>query len=52
MSLFPLPLSGECSSVADEEERRLVMMGSVCLDKFTVDTDLLSASRIKMRKIY
>lgn len=42
-----LPRSGECRSVAEEEERRLVMTGSVCLDKFIVDTDRLSASRSK-----
>lgn len=40
-----LPRSGECRSVAEDDERRLVMTGSVCLDKFTVDTDLLSASK-------
>lgn len=39
-----MPLSGECRSVAEDEERRLVMTGSVCLDKFIVDTDLLSVS--------
>lgn len=39
-----LPLSGEFSSVAEEEERRLEMTGSMCLDRFMVDTDLLSAS--------
>lgn len=39
-----LPRSGECRSVAEEEERRLVMIGSACLDKFIVDTDRLSAS--------
>lgn len=42
-----LPRSGECSSVAEEEERRLVMTGSVCLDKFIVDNDRLSASTKK-----
>lgn len=39
-----VPLSGEFSSVAEEEERRLEMTGSMCLDRFMVDTDLLSAS--------
>lgn len=42
--MISLPRSGECSSVAEEQERRLVMTGSVCLDKFIVDTDRLSAS--------
>lgn len=31
--------------MVEEEEKRLVMTGSVCLDKFMVDTDRLSASR-------
>lgn len=44
MLFFLLPLSGECRSVAEEEERRFVITGSVCLDKFIVDTDLLSES--------
>lgn len=39
-----LPLSGECRSVAEEEERRLVMTGSACLDRFIVDTERLSPS--------
>ncbi len=33
--------------MAEEEERRFVITGSVCLDKFIVDTDLLSASTNK-----
>lgn len=41
---FCKALSGEFRSVAEEEERRLEMTGSVCLDRFMVDTDLLSAS--------
>lgn len=45
--MIPLPRSGECSSVAEDAERRLVMTGSVCLDKFIVDTDRLSASTKK-----
>lgn len=36
--------------MAEEEERRLVMTGSVCLDKFIVDTERLSASRIQNNK--
>lgn len=35
--------------MAEEEERRLVMTGSACLDKFVVDTDRLSASRTKQQ---
>lgn len=33
--------------MAEDEERRLVIIGSVCLDKFIVDTDRLSESRNK-----
>lgn len=36
--------------MAEEEERRLVMTGSVCLDKFIVDTDRLSASKKQNRQ--
>lgn len=36
--------------MAEEQERRLVMTGSVCLDKFIVDTERLSASRIQKKK--
>jgi len=39
-----LPLSGEFSKVAEEDDRRLEITGSVCLDRFIVETDLLSAS--------
>lgn len=39
-----LPLSGECRSVAEDDERRLVMTGSVCLDRLVVETERLSAS--------
>lgn len=39
-----LPLSCEFSKVAEEDDRRLEMTGSVCLDRFIVETDLLSAS--------
>lgn len=39
-----LPRSGEFNSVAEEEDRRLFMTGSMCLDRFMVETDLLSAS--------
>lgn len=35
--------------MAEEQERRLVMTGSVCLDKFIVDTERLSASRIQKK---
>lgn len=47
---FPLPRSGECRSVAEEEDRRLVITGSMCLDKFMVDTERLSASRNMMKR--
>lgn len=36
--------------MAEEQERRLVMTGSVCLDKFIVDTERLSASRIQKQQ--
>lgn len=36
--------------MAEEQERRLVMTGSVCLDKFIVDTERLSASRIQKKQ--
>lgn len=39
-----LPRSGEFNSVAEDDERRLFMTGSMCLDRFMVETDLLSAS--------
>lgn len=44
-----LPLSGECRSVAEDDERRLVMTGSMCLDRLVVETERLSASRNKTR---
>lgn len=42
-----LPRSDEFNSVAEDEDRRLFMTGSVCLDRFMVETDLLSASTNK-----
>ena len=39
-----IPLSGEFKSVADDADRRLVMTGSVCLDKLVVETERLSES--------
>lgn len=42
-----LPRSGEFNSVAEDEDRRLFMTGSMCLDRFMVETDLLSASTNK-----
>lgn len=39
-----IPLSGEFSKVAEEDDRRLEMTGSVGLDRFIVETDLLSVS--------
>lgn len=50
LCVYLLPRSGECRSVAEEQERRLVMTGSVCLDKFIVDTERLSASRIQKKQ--
>lgn len=46
-----LPRSGECRSVAEDTERRLVITESACLDKFVVDTDRLSASGEKIRQM-
>lgn len=46
-----LPRSGECSSVAEDTERRLVITESALLDKFVVDTDRLSASGNKTKQI-
>lgn len=51
LSSQSLPLSGECRSVADDDERRLVMTGSVCLNRLVVETERLSASRDKERKM-
>jgi hypothetical protein len=44
---FPLtvPLSGEFSKVAEEDESRLLMTGSTCLERFMVETDRLSGSK-------
>lgn len=35
--------------MAEDEERRLVITGSACLDKLVVDTDRLSVSRGKQQ---
>ena len=43
--LLTVPLSGEFSKVADEEESRLLMTGSTCFERFMVETDLLSGSK-------
>lgn len=40
-----VPLSGEFSNVADEEESRLLMTGSTCFERFIVETDRLSRSK-------
>lgn len=48
---FSLPRSGECRSVAEDTERRLVITDSACLDKLVVDTDRRSASGGKIRQI-
>lgn len=48
---FALPRSGECSSVAEDTERRLVITESACLDKLVVDTDRLSASGNKIKQM-
>ena len=43
--LLTVPLSGEFSKVADEEESRLLMTGSTCFERFMVETDRLSGSK-------
>lgn len=43
--LLTVPLSGEFSKVADEDESRLLMTGSTCFERFMVETDLLSGSK-------
>lgn len=40
-----VPLSGEFSNVADEEESRLLMTGSTCFERFIVETDRLPRSK-------
>lgn len=40
-----VPLSGEFSNVADEEDSRLLMTGSTCFERFIVETDRLSGSK-------
>lgn len=37
--------------MAEEDDRRLEITGSVCLDRFIVETDLLSASTNTDKKI-
>lgn len=44
-SFETVPLSGEFSNVADEEESRLLMTGSTCFERFIVETDRLSGSK-------
>lgn len=45
VSLLTVPLSGEFSKVADEDESRLLMTGSTCFERFMVETDRLSGSK-------
>ena len=45
VSLWTVPLSGEFSKVADEDESRLLMTGSTCFERFMVETDRLSGSK-------